>query len=53
MIQGNGRTETYSSFIFLGSTFKYLRTCSINFPPGSMASLGFEVVPEVVNKIAS
>ena len=39
--------------MFLGSTFKYLMTCSINFPPGSIANLGFEVVPDVVHRIAS
>ena len=53
IIHGKGKTDTYSSSIFLGSTFKYLITCSINFPPGNIANFGSDVVPEVVHKIAS
>ena len=53
IIHGNGSTDTYSSSTVLGSTFRYLRTCSTNFPPGNIANFGLEVVPDVVHNIAS
>ena len=53
MIQGSGSTETYSSSGPFGSKARYVAQCFSTRPADSIASFGFDVVPDVVQRIAT